>query len=112
MDGGRRPRARSGAMSGASRCHLREEPRKLSHVLEHAGPRALEPVARRQPARIAERPHTGGAGRLDATPAVFDDHAVFGGDGHSLRRVKEEIRRWLAVGDLAGAEDATGEAVV
>src|SRR6266566_8936445 len=89
-----------------------DESRQLPHVVEYDGARPLEPAPRRQPARIAERTHAGGARRFDSEPTVLDDHAVGGGDGHSRRRVEEEVRRRLAVDDLAGAEDAAGEAIV
>src|SRR5207247_8573988 len=87
-----------------------DESRQLPHVVEYDGARPLEPAPRRQPARIAERTHAGGARRFDSEPTVLDDHAVGGGDGHSRRRVEEEVRRRLAVGALAGAEAGAADA--
>src|SRR5262249_62092717 len=63
-------------------------------------------------AGVAERSHAVGSGGLDAVGAVLDDRAAGGRDAQALRRVQEQIRGWLAAGDLADAEDPAGEAFV
>src|SRR5262249_19163931 len=73
---------------------------------------ALERAPWGEAAGVAERAHAGGPGGLDAVGAVRDDRAAGGWDAQALRRVQEQIRGWLAAGDLADAEDPAGEALV
>src|SRR6266498_2915803 len=89
---------------------LSEQSRQLAHFVEDDGPGPFEPICRRQPADVAERPHAGRARSLDADPAVLDDGAPGWLYAHLPGRVQEEIRGGLTARHFAYAEGAVFKA--